>query len=121
MDKKILTYDTPDEAQTAAASDRVCREIGAILQQHYPGRVWHVHTSVAGGVAQIQCPSISSLYGYTLHIHNKTNDQMRSGAVKAGGQLLEMFKLSRDQGAKGGEELLQRDARGEAIHAATGL
>jgi hypothetical protein len=46
---------------------------------------------------------------------------MRSGAVKAGGQLLEMFKLSRDQGAKGGEELLQRDTRGEAIHAATGL
>ena len=121
MDPKILTFDTPDEAGEAMASDRVCRDIGAVLQKHYPGRLWHVHTSVRGGVAQIQCPSISTLYGYTLHIHNKTHDQLRDAVVRAGGQLLEMFKLSRHREAQGGEELLARDTRGEAIHAATGL
>lgn len=117
----IITFDTPDEATEALASDRLCKEIGGILKLHYPGRVWHVHTSVRGGVAQIQCPSISTRYGYTLHIHNKTHDQLRAGVVRAGGQLLEMFNLSRNVNAKGGEEHIARDARGEALHAATGL
>lgn len=121
MDSKILTFDTPDEAEMALASDRVCREIGAVLKEHYPGRLWHVHTSVRGGVAQIQCPSITTLYGYTIHIHNKTHDQLRDAVVRAGGQLLEMFQLSREHDASGGEELLARDARGEVLQAATGL
>ncbi|MEL7966380.1 hypothetical protein AAG587_08385 [Vreelandella neptunia] len=117
----VITFDTPDEAQEALASDRLCRYIGGLLRKHYPNRMWHVHTSVRGGVAQIQCPSITVRYGYTLHIHNKTHDELRDGVIRAGGQLLEMFNLSREQGAKGGEERLLRDSRGESLHAATGL
>lgn len=117
----IITFDTPDEAQEALASDRLCKQIGGILKKHYPNRLWHVHVSVRGGVAQIQCPSITTRYGYTLHILNKTHDELINGVIRAGGQLLEMFNLSREQGAHGGEERILRDARGEALHAATGL
>ncbi|MFG6159635.1 hypothetical protein ACGTNG_12585 [Halomonas sp. 1390] len=121
MSSPIVTFDTPDEAELAVASDRLCRQIGALLCKHYPGRKWFVEVSVRGGVAQIQCPAISQLYGYTLHLHNKTHDQLRDAVVRAGGQVLEMFHLSRDRGASGGEESLLRDARGEALNAATGL
>lgn len=117
----IVTFDSPDEAQTALKADEVCKEIGQILVKHYPKRRWFVEVSIAGGVAQIQCPSISMQYGYTLHINNKTHDQMVKDVIKAGGQILEMFNLSRDSSASGGEGQLLRDARGEAIKAATGL
>lgn len=116
----IITFDTPDEAEVAVQADALCKRIGQILVQHYPHRQWFVEVSIAGGIAQIQCPSISMQYGYTLHI-NKTHDQMVADVKRAGGQILEMFDLSRERGAKGGEDRLIRDARGEAIHAATGL
>ncbi|WP_299311769.1 hypothetical protein [uncultured Halomonas sp.] len=116
----IVTFDSPDEAQVALKADEVCKQIGQILIKHYPKRRWFVEVSIKGGVAQIQCPSISMQYGYTLHL-NKTHDQMVADVIKAGGQILEMFALSRERGAKGGEELLARDSRGEVIQAATGL
>lgn len=112
---------SPDEARVAVEADRLCKAIGQTLVAHYPRRQWFVEVSITGGVAQIQCPSISSRYGYTLHIHNKTRNELDRDVIRAGGQLLEMFRLSRDRGAAGGEELLARDARGEAIDAATGL
>jgi len=121
MSSPILTFDTPDEASLAMASDRLCREIGGVLRKHYPNRLWHVHASVAGGVATIQCPSITTRFGYQIHTHNKTHDQLRDAVVRAGGQILEMFDLSRERGAQGGEERLARDMRGEALQAATGL
>ena len=117
----IVTFDSPDEAQVALKADEVCKQIGQILVKHYPKRRWFVEVSIKGGVAQIQCPSISMQYGYSLHIHNKTHDELTRGVIRAGGQLLEMFKLSRERGARGGEEHLLRDSRGEALHAATGL
>lgn len=117
----IITFDTPDEAEVAVQADALCKRIGQILVQHYPHRQWFVEVSIAGGIAQIQCPSITMQYGYTLHLNDKTHDELIKGVVRAGGQLLEMFKLSREHGARGGEELLARDSRGEALHAATGL
>lgn len=117
----IVTFSSPDEAGQAVQADKLCRQIGGILLKHYPGRRWFVEVSIAGGVAKIQCPSISQLYGYTLHINSKTHDELVAGVIRAGGQILEMFRLSRERGASGGEELLTRDVRGEAIHAATGL
>lgn len=108
------------QADTAIKADFVCKSIGAALQRSYPNRQWYVDVSIVGGTANIMCPSISTRHAYVLHI-NKTADQLQKDAIKAGGQILEMFNLSRDRSARGGEERLLRDARGEAIHAATGL
>jgi hypothetical protein len=117
----VVTFSTPDEARQALESDKLCKEIGAELIKHYPNRKWFVEVSVRGGVAQIQSPAISQQYGYSIHLNDKTHDQLMRAVVRAGGQLLEMFKLSREHGASGGEELLHRDSRGEVIGADTGL
>jgi hypothetical protein len=108
------------QAQTAIKADAVCKAIGTALQKSYPRRQWYVDVSISGGTANIMCPSISTRHAYVLHI-NKTAEQLQKDTIKAGGQILEMFKLSRERSAGGGEEFLLRDARGEAIHAATGL
>ena len=108
------------QAETAIKADSICKAIGTALQKAYPGRQWYVDVSIAGGVANIMCPAISTRYAYVLHI-NKTADQLQKDTIKAGGQILEMFKLSRDKDATGGEESLARNLRGEALHVATGL
>jgi hypothetical protein len=117
----ILTFDSPDEAQLRMQSEAICRVIGEVLVKHYPNRQWHVDASAENGVAKIQCPSISMRHGFVVKIHGKTVDDIQKATVIAGGQILEMFRLSREKGARGGEEFILRDARGEAIHAATGL
>lgn len=117
----IITFGNTDEAAKAVEADALCKQIGAVLRKHYPHRSWYVEVSIAGGAAKILCPSISALYGYVIHINGKTNDALEKDAVMAGGQILEMFKLSREREARGGEENLLRNLRGEVIQAATGL
>lgn len=117
----LITFDSPDQAAQSLKADLMCKTIGSALKKHYANRAWYVEVSLEGGVAKILCPSISSLHGFVIHIHSRTNDQIEKEVIRAGGQILEMFKLSRERGAKGGEENLQRNLRGEVIQAATGL
>ncbi|MDP1931914.1 MAG: hypothetical protein Q8L60_10695 [Gammaproteobacteria bacterium] len=117
----LITFDNTAQAADAMKADLLCKSIGATLRKHYPNRSWYVDVSISGGVAKILCPQISMRHGYSVHIHNKTNDQIEKAVVMAGGQILEMFKLSRERTALGGEESLLRDSRGEALSAATGL
>lgn len=107
-------------ADEAIRADALCKMIGRTLKRHYPRRSWYVDVSVSGGVAKILCPSISMRHGFVLHIDKSLFDLERD-VVRAGGQILEMFRLSRNRDASGGEEYLERDARGEAIKAASGL
>ncbi|MFA5632977.1 MAG: hypothetical protein WC997_15835 [Porticoccaceae bacterium] len=116
----IVTFDTSADATEALRADSICKTIGRALVKHYPNRKWYVDVSIKGGVVKILCPSISMQFGFTLHL-NKTAEELAKDAVRAGGQILEMFKLSREKGASGGEEALQRNARGDVIQAATGL
>lgn len=117
----IITFDNSADALNAVKADQICRVIGAALKKHYTSRDWYVDVSIARGTANIFSPSISMRHGYVVHIHNKTIEQIEKAAVVAGGQILEMFRLSRERGASGGEERLLRDPRGEVIQAATGL
>lgn len=116
----IITFDTPDQADQAVRADKLCKRIGRVLREHYPNRQWFVDVTIAGGVAKILCPSISMRHGYVIHI-NRPDFEIDRQAMRAGGQILEMFNLSRERQASGGEENLLRDARGEVINADTGL
>lgn len=116
----IIAFETPDEADKAIRADQLCKRIGRVLQQHYRNRNWFVEVSIAGGIAKILCPSISMRHGYVIHI-DRPELEIDRQAVMAGGQILEMFNLSRERDASGGEDKLLRDARGEVLQAETGL
>lgn len=116
----VVTFDTSADASEALRADAICKKIGAALVRHYPGRQWYVDVSIKGGVVKIQNPALSRQYGFVLKLHHSTV-QLEREAIRAAGQILEMFKLSRERDARGGEELLLRDARGDALYAATGL
>lgn len=116
----MITFDSTGDAENAIKADGICKTIGAALLKHYPGRQWYVDVSIKGGVVKILCPSISMRFGFTMSLDRSLHDLEKS-AVFAAGQILEMFKLSRDRVAQGGEEKLLRDARGEVLSARTGL
>lgn len=115
-----VIFDSTADAEMAIKADQICKNIGNALVRHYPNRQWYVDVSVAGGIVKIVCPSISMRFGFTLHL-TRTEKDLEKAAIHAAGQILEMFRLSRERGASGGEESLIRDVRGEAIKAATGL
>ena len=116
----MITFDSTADAELAIKADGVCKAIGAALVKHYPHRQWYVDVSLKGGVVKILCPSVSMRFGFTLSIDRSAHD-LEKAAVFAAGQILEMFKLSREKGAYGGEEKLLRDPRGEVIQSRTGL
>lgn len=117
----IVTFDTSADATEALRADSLCKTIGAALVRHYPHRQWYVDVTLKGGAVKIMCPSITLQFGYVIHLKGRTDHDIQRAAVMAAGQILEMFKLSRERSGKGGEEHLQRNARGDVIQAATGL
>ncbi len=114
----MIVFDNTSEANAAIKADALCKTIGNALVKHYPGRQWYVDVSPRGGVIKILCPAISMQYGYTVSL-DKPLHEIERASIFAAGQILEMFKLSRE--LPGGEEKLLRDVRGEVINARTGL
>lgn len=109
-----------DQANNTVEADRICKTLGKALIKAYPKRKWYVDVNWVGKVAWICCPDISMQYGYALHL-DKLTIEAEKAAVMAGGTILEMFNLKRERNAMGGEELIKRDIRGNAIQQATGL
>lgn len=118
---QIIQFESTGEAEEAVRSGNIRRAIGTSLAKHYPGRRWLVDIHIRGGVAKIYLPDISTQYAYEMHIHNRTMMEIEKKAVEAGGQILEMFRLSRAKDASGGENQIQKLANGEAVNAKTGF
>lgn len=76
----------------------VAKTIFEKLWQHYPGYDWKVKVNAIGGVATIQLPRLHhSVIAYILKLSDLASDPDYRGVVKAGGELLERFKLRRAQ------------------------
>ena len=75
----------------------IANKIGTALVNTYPGRQWGVRVDLPGGVMVILCPSVSSEKGYHLHLKGDTIDTMEARAVRAGGEILERYGISRNR------------------------
>lgn len=79
----IYTSDVQDLRDISLA-----REIGEILNEHYPGHLWTAY--IAGGVAFVKNLRLSSRMGMALHLDNMTDAGVRKKKViRAGGEFLE--------------------------------
>ena len=92
----------------------LARRITEVLQKHYRGHLWGVN--VRRSVATIHNFSLSGNYGYVLHVEKiKGEDDLKRGVVRAGGEILERYRLER--GMVNGDQLrgLKRDFAGRPI------
>lgn len=94
------------------ADESLGREIAVLLSQHYLGYGWHVHLDSEGCVINIKCEQVSMEYGIRLKMKERlpngtwftrTHEELRQGAVMAGGELLERAKLKRGKRQDGKE------------------
>jgi hypothetical protein len=101
--QKMVDYNNIDcggmnveEAKKAQLEFYYAQKIGERLMATYPQRQWGVYFNASGGFAQITCPSLSTEYGYILHISkHPTLHALQEAAIRAGGEILERYGISR--------------------------
>jgi hypothetical protein len=84
--------DFRQELEAKAMSD----SIGPLLATHYPGYRWRVEPDVKNGIVDIRCEHTNCKFGYTLIPSLYFSEtQWRAAIIKAGGEILERFNMSR--------------------------
>lgn len=80
--------------------DTLAKNLIARLEQHYPAftGAWRVFVNEQGGVIQVTNMMLSGKMGFLMHI-SKIDLEGRA-VVRAGGELLERYRVSRDKAYK---------------------
>lgn len=107
-----------DSAKIAKLEMWIAKNIGDRLVQHYPNREWGIRVDVMGQMVILTCDSLSLTRGYYLPMKGDTIDMLQKRAVKACGEILERFNISRDRNFNPDVlETLDRDLRDEVVSA----
>lgn len=107
-----VAYHAPGMVEIGAAVDHhkaadfeMTKRIGQTLAQHYPKICWGVRVDHAQGIAMVQIPELMGATGqYVLKLADLASDPGLKAVVRAGGEILERFRLPRgrlkvDEGA----------------------
>jgi hypothetical protein len=70
-----------------------CRNIGEVLAKKYRDYTWMVQPYADGSAYQIYCVNLSGKWGFVIHANKIDNDY--KAVIRAGGEILERFNLSR--------------------------
>jgi hypothetical protein len=97
------------------ANQTIAKQLAECLNKHYPGHAWAVRSDAEQGVAFVFNLRLSGQWGFVLHLDDLINDPKMIMTIRAGGELLERYRLSR--GALNETEYgdVQFDFKGEAI------
>lgn len=87
---------TPEEAALEAREYELAGKVAGALDAKYPGHMWLV--TVASGVTYVRNLALEGMWGFVLHNHKVVNEGIDRAAMKAGGELLERFRISRGRG-----------------------
>lgn len=93
---KLLTG-LDDAADATCANDMIlAKEIADTLHDHYNGHLWGVQVSGVTGMADIFLISVSGNMGYRLKLkHIFSASDFKKDVIRAGGEILERFRLRR--------------------------
>lgn len=107
----------PDTARFAFANMSLARILGNAVARAYPQRRWGIHADSENGIIDVMCPDVSNRWGYCIHLKHKTIEQLERECVRAAGEILERFSLSREKHGfnRDSVTILPRDFRGDAI------
>ena len=91
----VVLDEANDDPKKAEIEAWLSKQIGTAIVKRYPGREWRVGVSVEARQIIIQCPQLSSRKGYHLLFMDRTSHQLVERAVKAAGEILEMYSVTR--------------------------
>lgn len=76
----------------------MAKQIADVLGRHYPNHPWMVHVNGKQGIAVIRNRMLSGQWGYVLKLKDVISaTDLDAKAMKAGGEILERFRLKRGQ------------------------
>lgn len=98
-DQTLIDIDTPEARLWNNANDvLMAKTLSEALLKAYPGHLWAVNVEGRTGLITIRDLYLSGQWGYVLKIGNVYSiSSLERDAVRAGGEILERFRLQRAQ------------------------
>ncbi len=112
MMQGILT----DAPRINALDEVVAKNMAETLHKHYPGHLWAVTVSGKDGVADVRNMALSGNWGFRLKlpaVYSASDWDRR--VMRAGGELLERFKVARGTADQDTLNNLPRDFAGRKV------
>lgn len=81
----------PGQLELPAATALLAKDIGAILNKHFPGFRWALQCNQIGGVFDLYCLDFSPRWCYTIVFGDVMNDPQRRIVIRAAREMLARF------------------------------
>lgn len=102
---RVLTTDALHFGKATDLADfDMAKRVGDMLNKHYPGYMWAVNVSRETGMITVQNFTLSGEWGFYLHYTKVLEDPDLKIVMRAGGEILERYKLSR---GKANQDIIQ--------------
>lgn len=114
---QILTGLDDSAIGTTSANDMLmAKDIADTLNNHYPGHLWAVNVDGPNGVANIRDLLLSGQMGYVLKLVNMFSaSDFKRDVIRAGGEILERYRMTRGRLDEGQYENLQTNFAGDFV------
>ena len=99
------------------ANFEIAKAMAETLERHYPGHAWAVRAEISNGVVHVFNLALSGKWGFILKMNDIMNDQGMKITIRAGGELLERYNLTRGRKLEKEYDDICFDFKGEAIQA----
>jgi hypothetical protein len=110
---KLIKFDGEDGISSGGML--LVKRTAETLHKHYPGHLWAVNIDEEGGVITVMNLALSGKWGFLLKLKTVQEDPDLKSVMRAGGELLERYRLRRGGYRPGELSTLQRNFRGDAI------
>jgi len=91
-----LVMEAQDENMTATLAEMdTAKKMAEALHTHYPYHLWGVEVDSQGGIAKVFNLRLSGRWGFIIKLADLYSDPDMMRVVRAGGELLERYKLKR--------------------------
>lgn len=111
----MIDIDSEVPLNIAMANESIAREVAECLNKAYPGHAWAVRANVETGLCQVYNLRLSGTWGFVLHLDKLLNDPGMKLTIRAGGELLERYNLSRAKLKEQEYADVKYDFKGDAV------
>lgn len=108
-----LVTDVP--GHVSATDEVMAKGMAEVLHRHYPGYLWGVN--IGGGVVNVLNLSLSGKWGFTIKLPGQYSaSDFDRQVMRAGGELLERYRLARGRFDNDRHAELKTDFAGNLTH-----
>lgn len=103
---QIVVLDNP-HVSIGATAEVQAKNAADMLHKHYPGYLWGVNVDSKGGVMKVFNLTLSGQWGFVIKLAQLDPEYRK--VMRAGGEILERYRLSRSRRKENAVAELKRD------------